>query len=278
MTDILTDFQSLKLGRLPSVPDPRTLKAENYFADDLQPPEEVNNGKWTKPPWRMFRNDEFGCCTCASLGHAIQVWTGGGGKEVEVSDQAVLDAYRVVGNGVDEGAQAIDALRYMRTQGIGGHKILAFARINPTDIRVIKLSIWLFGCAYFGIDLAQGWQGKKEWLAPKDPNTLMYPQYYPYRPGTWGGHAVISPDYNKNGHYPVTWNDQVRMSWWVHQFPNMRQFPAYVPEAYCPYSEDWIDKATKKTRYGFDANRLMADLSRVGRLLAADAPEELELA
>lgn len=261
--------QTYKLGRMPSIPDPRTLKAAKYFAPDLMPPEEVHNDKFTDGKWNMFANDRYGCCTCASFGHAVDVWTAGGGKEKNVTVEDVLAMYRVIGHGQDNGAMAIDACRYMKNTGLAGHRIVAFAGIEPSDILTMKRTIWMFGCAYLGVNLCSAWQGRKEWLAPRDPGDIFVPRFYNWRPGSWGGHAIITPSYDAKGHHPVTWGSQVRVSWWVHQFPNLRQFPTYVEEAYCPFSEEWIDKASKKTRYGFDAVQLRKDIASIGQMLSA---------
>ena len=168
------------------------------------------------------------------------------------------------------GAMPINALRYMRDRGMAGHKIKAFAAIDPSDIDTIKRTIWLFGCVYYGIQLPKAWQNQKAWLAPTNPNALFYPQYGAWRPGTWGGHAVIACDYDETGSYPVTWNSQLRMSWAVNQFPNLQAFSTYVTEAWAPLSPDWINAATKKAPNGFAGKQLLADLDRIGHVMRTD--------
>jgi hypothetical protein len=248
----------MKLGKRPVRHDQRTLHLANYL--EAHPPAKPAVD-WTKRAdkvWGMMQNDQYGDCTCAAAAHAIQTWTANdSGKEITLSDDQVLAAYTAITGfkpgdpATDNGAVELDVLKYWRTTGFDGHKIAAFAALEPHNVEHVKVSIDLFGGCYIGLELPAVAQDQKVWSVP----------YYGPRgqgaPGSWGGHAVYCVAYDKLGVVCVTWGQLKRMTWsfWT----------AYCEEAYAILAPDWFGEDFKAPS-GFDLSQLQTDLAQVGRL------------
>lgn len=243
-----------RLGKLAPRRDHRMLRLAKYLPAKL--PAVPSSVDWTEKmsfPAGQMLNDELGDCTCAALGHAIQVWTANASTEVTVPDSAVLAAYEGAcgynpnDQSTDQGGIELDVLNYARTTGVGGYKIDAFASLQPENRDHIKLAIDLFGLAYIGVALPVTAQGQDEWtvaLGAKDDAT----------PGSWGGHAVIVPAYDAHGLTVITWGEKKRMSW---DF-----WDVYCDESYALLSKLWAP-AGANAPVGFNYAALMADLAAV---------------
>src|SRR5579863_5183483 len=83
-----------KFGRLPRIFNPKIMHMSALLPSlNLPPvPESVD---WTKgiADWGMMMNDQLGCCTCAGIFHARQVWTANTLTEQTESDDCVLKLY-----------------------------------------------------------------------------------------------------------------------------------------------------------------------------------------
>lgn len=250
---------ALKLGALPSPPDPRTLTLASYLAPAAlpDPPAEVD---WTSPvdEWGMMLNDRIGICAVATAGHLVQGWTANvTGKARRISDPDLVRAYSAISGynprtpGSDRGCVVSSVLKYWRTRGIGGSRIAAFAAIRPTDARLIRLASWLFGGLYCGLSLphsasAQFAAGHRWEVSP----------YYPAgeaRPGSWGGHAVPILAADPEHLACITWGAVQIMTW---EF-----FHAYAFECWVCLSPDWFRDGLSPP--GFDVAALESDLVRV---------------
>lgn len=214
----------------------------HMFLEDIVAPESLDNtGGVTS--WGMMLNDNLGDCTCATLGHMEQIWTG---DKITVPDAAILAAYEAVGGYVpgnestDQGAQIVDALNYFRDSGVGGHKIQTHAEVNLTQER-IQQAVWVFGCVDVGIQLPMSAQSQvgSLWDFAGEPDQA----------GGWGGHSVPIVAYDASGLTCVTWGALQKMTW--------RWFMYYADEAHAAISPD--DSA-----YPVDMNQLAADLETVG--------------
>ena len=83
----------MKLGKLAKRVDPRTLKLARFLPEHLPIPaaRDWTVGRETRE-WGMLRNDDLGDCTCAALGHQVQVWSEG----VAVTDADIVGLYSTV--------------------------------------------------------------------------------------------------------------------------------------------------------------------------------------
>src|SRR5260370_16535340 len=67
--------QGLRLGRTPKRDDPRSLKLEALLPKAVpQPPAAVDVSTGVTK-WPMYANDHLGDCTCAAVGHMLEIWT-----------------------------------------------------------------------------------------------------------------------------------------------------------------------------------------------------------
>ncbi len=140
-------------------------------------------------------------------------------------------------------------LNYWRKKGIAGHKILAFAALDPRNIEHVKQSVYLFGGTYIGVQLPLSAQAQDIWDVPSTGPTGDG------EPGSWGGHAVCVVAYNATGLWVVTWGKLQFMTWAF--------WHTYCDEAYAVFSTDMLAKG--KSPAGFDLPQLQADLAEIGK-------------
>ena len=172
------------------------------------PPEELDltNGR---TDWGVMLNNNLGDCTCAALGHLIQVWTG-----ITVPDSAILSTYEgacgynPADPNTDQGGIISNVLDYFRDTGVGGHKITAHAEVDITELRV-KQAMWMFKGVGIGVVLPISAQEQVGGLWD-----FVNMAYNPdEQPGTWGGHAIALVKYDPTGVWCVTWGLLQKMSW-----------------------------------------------------------------
>jgi hypothetical protein len=241
-----------KLGKLPVRTDVRTLRMGSYVdTRNLPTPPDTLDLADRVAEWPMYANDRIGDCTIAAAGHMIEAWTGeSGGHVVEISEGSVLTAFDHVKQvdpiSGEEGAVVIDVLKYWRKQGIGRHRIGAFARVSVYDHPLARASAWLFGGLYVGVQLPLTAQDQQVW---DWTGSLSGPA----KPGSWGGHAIDLVRYGENGVTVVTWGrlQEVTWSFW----------DRYCDEVYAILSTDFLDHG--KAPNGFDLAALKADLELV---------------
>lgn len=250
------DLPNRKLGKAPARHDMRTAHLFDFVKRSLlpTPPAELDWDQHLPDDTGMMRNDEYGDCGFAAMGHAEQTWTGARSlaSEIKVSDDDVLAAYAgctgfVAGDpSTDNGVVLLDALKYWRNTGVGGNKIGAFVKVDHHNLDHVRIAIELFGGLYIGAMLpvsAQDdgpWVGKKGHLRGDD------------EPGGWGGHCMWTPKYDGNGVGLRTWGKikPTDWQWWLN----------YVDEAYAPLSKLWCDDAACAPN-GLDIAKLNAYLA-----------------
>jgi hypothetical protein len=247
-----------KLGCEPKVTDERTLQLANYLRLDKLPviPNTIDWGATQGKSWGVMRNDELGCCVLAGLGHLVQLHTHNrpNGRMLTVSDDAVVKAYQDVGGyrpgsaDTDRGANMLKACKYFCKTGVGGHKALAFAEINPDHEAMSRAALWLFGGLFDAYDLPISAQSQDMWdSAPGGSATGDY------KPRSWGGHAVVTLRQDRDTSACVTWG---------YVQPMTERFQKqYCRERYVFLSEDWLTNG--ESIAGFDKAALLADLQRV---------------
>lgn len=245
----------MKLGKLAPRVDKRTLRLARYMTDLPAAPASMDVSSALPADLGMMLNDHLGDCTCAGMAHAVQTWTACNGGIVTLSDADVLRAYEEACGyspsdpSTDQGGVELDVLNYFRSVGIGGHKIGAFASIDPKNREHLKAAIWLFGGVYIGVALPISAQTQDVWRiaiagTEGDPT-----------PGSWGGHCVfVPPIYDADGLACITWGQTKRMTW--------EWWDAYCDEAYALLSPDWVQPG-KDAPSGFDLAALQADLAAV---------------
>jgi hypothetical protein len=247
-----TQIAAQMLGKLPVRTDVRTLSLARYIDSALLPsPPDAFDETSGVDSWPMYANDRIGDCTTAAAAHMIEAWTAAGrGQPVELSEGAVLDAFEHVKRTDpftgEEGAIELEVLRYWRANGIGMHRIGAYARIAVHDQRLVRTASWLFGGLYIGLQMPLTAHAQPVW---DWTGSLAGPA----RPGSWGGHAVDVVRYDKNGLTVVTWGRLQELTWSF--------WDRYCDEAYCILSDDFLQKGSAPN--GFDLAALQADLALV---------------
>jgi len=242
---------NVKLGRKAVKTDSRTLKLSPYMKMLPPPPASVD---WTKgnTSWGMMLNDTLGCCTIAGAAHAIQVWSTETGSEVTVPDSTVLQYYEqwdgyVNGNpSTDNGGVELDVLNKWKSQGLLGHKLVAFADPQVRNHTEIMQAINLFGGVYIGMQVPNYiinnipalWQ-----IATAGQDT-----------GIDGGHCVFVCGYDAVGVSFISWGQVYKMTW--------AYWDVYVDEAHALLSQDWINSKGVDVQ-GFDLAQLQTDLSQI---------------
>lgn len=204
--------------------------------------------------WPMYLNDRLGDCTCAAMGHLIQVFNRyGQKKDVQVTDSDVLTAYSAVSGynpktgAHDDGAVVQDVLDYWRKTGVGGHKILAFAQVDFRNEDELRQALNIFGNIYLGIDF---------------PDTAMNQ----FNDGlAWdvvagarseGGHAINA------GYYDVSDKMWKVVTWGQVQPMTQAFFDKYVEEAWVVISQEWLD-ANGRNPEGIDMQTLGDEFTRI---------------
>ena len=244
-----------KTGKLPRKYHPETLYLSRYLAPGTLPSPATKVYREYKTPdaaKQMFGNDQYGDCVWAMFANALISSTVHTGAGVIPTLAEVLAGYSAV-TGFnagppptnDNGTSMTDALAYMKTTGLAGHKILAWAAIDSSNLIHRHLGVDLFNGTLVGVQLPDNAQDQfsagQSWelTQPPDPEE---------------GHAIFHPGYGSLGGDYVTWAkwDQKASSAWE---------AACIDEEYVIITEDWFDQVTKKTPGGLDLALLESDLN-----------------
>ncbi|NCI46550.1 hypothetical protein [Sediminibacterium soli] len=243
-----------KPGRQPVKKDERTFRLADYLRKNKLPavPDSWNwDAHIAKDAWGEMDNMRSSDCTIAAAGHFIMTWTSNTGKLFRPSDAAIVATYSAL-TGYDPetgandiGMNSIDVLKYWRKYYIHGHRIFAFASIDPLDHEEVRQTIYLFGGCYAGLNLPASCMKQKRWEIPASGTVGDF------EPGSWGGHAVLITGYSEHGLKAVTWGIEKWMSW--------AYFDTYCDEAYAVLSEDFIKD--NKNPAGIDLSALRDSLA-----------------
>jgi hypothetical protein len=253
----MPDFSARKLGRVATTTN--RLAALPLFPDytsKLPPPPPAVTWSDKVQSWPMMQNDQYGDCTCATVGHIIQLWTAANRIDFVPSDQDVLGMYSAVTGftpddpNTDNGAVMLDVLQYWKNTGMAGHRLTAFARVRVGHHDAVKSAIQLMGAVCLGIAMPAAWQQAQTWDVARGRDGV---------PGSWGGHEVPAVDYDDKGVTVVTWGELVKLTWGA--------FDKYVEEAQVPVDDDWADSDGAPS--GFSLDELLADMGYLqGRRVA----------
>ena len=238
-------IEGMRLGRTPKRVDPSSLKLESLLPKVIpQPPAAVDMTTGVAQ-WPMFANDHLGDCTCAALGHMLEIWNEQADRSARIlSDNQVIALYNLVNNGQDQGANMLDVLHQMRTgAGLAGDKVYAYASVDTGQANLVQVAAWLFTGVYIGIQMPVSAQKQTGpgivWDVAPGPDG---------KAGSWGGHAVNVVAYDSNGLTVVTWGALQRMTW---AFWN-----AYVDECWALLPDDYERLKGPLQANGFDFAQL----------------------
>jgi hypothetical protein len=251
----------MKLGKRAPRLDRRTLKFSNYrLAKAEAPYVPPTSADWLGdiPTWGMCLNDSLGDCVCAAMAHIVQQLTFyaaeklGSGEMIVPTDEDVLKSYQDISGYVvddpstDNGCDMLTALNYWRQTGIGGHKILAFVSVDPTNAVKWQEAVALFGNIFTGLALPTTAQSQGIWAVP-DGGAVGDGS-----PGSWGGHCVPDMRYDADNLACVTWGAPLQMT--------QGFFNTYCDECYAVLDPEWVNAAGMAPS-GFNLDQLKADLA-----------------
>jgi hypothetical protein len=244
----------IQLGKRAPRLDKRTFRLARYLPAIIPPPPVETDGYVTKvPSWPMYLNDSLGDCVAAAAGHIVNQETFyASGTEKLPTDNDILKTYEAVGGYIpgdpntDNGMDMLSYLKYWRSTGVGGHKILGFVGVDLTRRDEIMQAIQLFGNVYLGIQLPISAQVQTAWKVPAGG------PFGDGSPGSWGGHCVPMMFAGAQTSVVVTWGNTLHMDW---DF-----LTNYADEAYVVLSNDWI-KANGVSPSKFNLAQLQADLA-----------------
>jgi hypothetical protein len=202
----------MKLGRLPRGHDPRIPKMEKLRVAGAQlPPLPASIDYSAGMPQSLgaMLNDTLGDCTCAAVGHALQVWSfnvDGAAAMVTPPDSDIEALYELAGGYVpgdpstDNGCVEQTVLTDWLTNPVDGNELAAYVEVDVTDMDEVKRTIWECGLIYIGFNV---------------PNYLMQNLMAPGSVwdvdpsgdnGSAGGHAVVLCGYDAAGNMKlISW-------------------------------------------------------------------------
>lgn len=199
------------------------------------------------PSIGMLGNDQYGDCVYAGDGHTTEEQTFyGQGTEYVCTTTEVLAAYAAqtgfnpVTGANDNGDTVQNGLDFLRKTGFGGHKIAAFAQIDPTNLADVKLAIAEFGVVAIGMAFPAFAMDQFNAGKPWDVQTA--------NASIEGGHRVALVGYDATYLYVFTWNALQKMT------PAF--FAKYVAanggESWAEIGTDWINTASGLDPEGID--------------------------
>jgi hypothetical protein len=236
---------SRKLGKLAAKHDPRTLMLAAILTAATLPaaPPTCDYSAKVGDSWGMMKNDTLGDCAIAGPGHLIMMRTANAGTEFVPTDAQIVKAYSAVSGynpktgANDNGCVLLDVMKYWRTSGIAGHKIGAFAAVEPTNQLQMKTALWLFEGLVLGFQLPASVENATVWDVPNGGLKGKG------KPGSWGGHCVAGSTYGPitrttvvgydlDGLLVISWGQLIRVTWAF--------IAAYCDEAYAIVSTDML--------------------------------------
>jgi hypothetical protein len=195
----------------------------------------------------MYGNDEIGDCTFAEIGHHIELITKAStGTAVQVTDTAVLTGYEAVSGykpgdpSTDVGCRIADVMGYWMRTGVGGHKILAYASIHPSNTTLVKQAIALFGGVSIGMNVPQ---------SAEDQFNAGKPWDYVRGSRSLGGHCVLLGAFGPGIWKVITWGAEQGMTQAFYQHE--------VDEIYLPVTAEWFKDGKSPT--GIDMRTMGED-------------------
>lgn len=250
-----------KLGRKPTHFNSHHLRSFMVLQKHLNilPPPPANSSDYIKAVnavtngnWGMDGNDLYGDCTCADVSHQLMLWTANVGTILIPTAAQTLALYSAATGfdptkpSTDQGAEIAAICDYVEKNGHLGHKLTAYAPIDPTNISHVMWAIQMFGTVKIGVDLPDSAETQF------DNNEI-----WDVVPGATsvGGHDVCLCRYH-------TVNGELLfdcVTWGKTQTLTLNFFKAYCNEVIAPLSPDWIS-ASGQAPSCFNVNFLQQEL------------------
>lgn len=174
-------------------------------------------------PTPMFANDRYGDCVIAARAHqTLRFELTEQGSVLSITDKEVTDQYFKESGGQDSGLVALYSMRAWRkgwTAGGKVYRIHSFLEVQPQDHDLVREATIVGTGLQWGIRLPLSAADQLNTGAPWD--VVAGPRG---QAGSWGGHMVMSAEYNDVGPVFVTWGKKKQATW--------RFIDAYADECY----------------------------------------------
>lgn len=222
----------MRLGKREARQDERTLRLSLVMAEPPRVPEKWDFDKYRKAfPLGPWGNNLWGDCVMAArANHALRMERIEHRTTLQLTTDDVVNEYKAEvarqfgtpaplspGDPNDNGLYMLEALKdwrgdawdvKFRTTSKAKQKqnIAAFGALDPANGAELRAAIYLLSGIQLGLNLpetaAWQWNNGKPWddMGVDDPEA---------QPGSWGGHAVFSKRYDKDGIYVLTWGQEV---------------------------------------------------------------------
>lgn len=213
-----------------------------------------------------------GCCTCAAVGHAVDIWSAGGASPVTITAAQVVRLYElacgyVMGNAsTDQGGNELAVLQYVATHGIDGnglHQIAGVAALDATNLQEMREGLFLTGAAALCLELPDAYLN-----APLNPDTV-WDVVGPGNPKQ--GHCILAKAYTTNG--PTGKPSWGVVSWGKIVWLTADACATYCAEragggAYVGLTREWMSNATSTAPNALDWAGLAATFQQLGGVLS----------
>jgi hypothetical protein len=263
MTKVAT--RKFKMGRRRPASYAPALRLGHYVDASLPAPPVVAHYSQDKESGlaMILGNDTLGDCTAAGAGHIVDVSRGNSGNGAACVTQEQAIAFYSASTGyvpgdpsTDQGGDEITVLNTWRDKGYfadGSGKIEGYARVDPSKPEEIKAALYLFENVYFGVDLPDAWVNP-------EPTSTGFVWGVAGDPDSNNGHCFVGVGYNDVGVQIATWGMIGTITWDAIAKYASR---AAAGDLFVAFGEDAISKATGKTKAGFNASQLAADLKAI---------------
>jgi hypothetical protein len=209
-----------KLGKAAAVKDPRNLKLATLLKVAPKPPVAFDfDLKHPGIPTPMFANDQFGDCVIAGRAHqTLRFEKIEQGSDLMIKDADVIKEYLKETGGADTGLEVLDSIKLWRKSGwkVGRHiyKINAFAQVDWKNADEVRRAIFANIGIGLGVQLPTAAKAQMQTGQAWDITSGAGG-----KAGSWGGHFVYLPAYNKIGPVCVTWGRKQQMTWaWMKKY------------------------------------------------------------
>jgi|SRR5580765_300777 len=164
-------MDDLCLGKLPARTDAVKLHFAAYADWSALPkfPNDFGHEEATPPiEWGVLGNNAYGDCVIAGGAHEHMLWSKMGGKDLRFNTADVLKDFAAI-TGIPPnpftGADMQQAANYRLKTGLLGadgkrHKISAYLRLQPGDLRELYTAMYLFGAVGVGVRFPSQWFGQ----------------------------------------------------------------------------------------------------------------------
>lgn len=260
--------RTVKLGRRRPISHGPRLSLKNYLdMSKIPPAPDCDYTSAAQPGLSdVLLNDRLGDCTCAGIGHVIDLVNCNAGTIVRVTDDQVLALYEAACNynpndpSSDQGGDEPTVLNYMADKGLDGnglHKFVGSINVDACNQAEVRWAQWALGNLYFGEEM------------PED-----YVDPFPSGSGfVWdvagesdpdNGHCFVGCGSNSQGVIIDTWGLLGIQTYAAIGKYAMRSSNG---ELHSILTKEWLNSATQKTPSGFAYNDLVSDLRAIGALI-----------